>query len=451
MNGGAGARAGIVVTGTEVLTGRVSDRNGPWLAERLRELGVQLAYTTIVGDRPEDMHEALAFMAARGLDLVVTSGGLGPTADDLTAEVVGRFQGREMRLDPVVEERIAEILRPLAKRFPHVDMEAVREGNRKQATVPEGATVLDPVGTAPGLVVPPPAERERPTVVVLPGPPRELQPMWAAAVASEAMKAALEGARPVEQRMLRLFGIPESEIAETLRVAEREGVELGRLEVTTCLKRGEVEVVSVFDPSAADVYGRFEEVVARRHPDTLYSTDGRWVDQQVADLLRAGGAGGGGLQTVGTAESCTGGLLAARLTELPGSSDYFKGAIVAYDNDVKVRAAGVEEALIEAHGAVSSEVAVALAEGACERLGADLGIGVTGIAGPGGGTEEKPVGLVWLSVARAAEGGGQGVGAGGEQLTRKVELPGGRVDVRDRATTVAMHMLRRVLEGEVAG
>ncbi len=451
VNGGPGARAGIVVTGTEVLTGRVSDRNGPWLAERLRELGVQLAYTTIVGDRPEDMHEALTFMAARGLDLVVTSGGLGPTADDLTAEVVGGFQGREMRLDPVVEERIAEILRPLAKRFPHVDMEAVREGNRKQATVPEGATVLDPVGTAPGLVVPPPAERERPTVVVLPGPPRELQPMWAAAVASEAMKAALEGARTVEQRMLRLFGIPESEIAETLRVAEREGVELGRLEVTTCLKRGEVEVVSVFDPSAADVYERFEAVVARRHPDTLYSTDGRWVDQQVADLLRAGGATGGGLQTVGTAESCTGGLLAARLTELPGSSDYFKGAIVAYDNDVKVRAAGVEEALIEAHGAVSSEVAVALAEGACERLGADLGIGITGIAGPGGGTEEKPVGLVWLSVARAAEGAGEGVGAGGEQLTRKVELPGGRVDVRDRATTVAMHMLRRVLEGEVAG
>ena len=152
-----------------------------------------------------------------------------------------------------------------------------------------------------------------------------------------------------------------------------------------------------------------------------------------------------------TAESCTGGLLAARLTELPGSSDYFRGAIVAYDNDVKVRAAGVDPALIEAHGAVSSEVAVALAEGACERLGADLGIGVTGIAGPGGGTEEKPVGLVWLSVARAVEGGGEGVGAGGEQLTRKVELPGGRVDVRDRATTVAMHLLRRVLEGEVAG
>jgi competence/damage-inducible protein CinA-like protein len=445
MSDAPGARAGIVVTGTEVLTGRVSDRNGPWLAERLRELGVQLAHTTIVGDRPQDMHEALSFMAAQGLDLVITSGGLGPTADDLTAEVVGRFQGRQMRLDPAVEERIAEILRPLAKRFPHVDMEAVREGNRKQATVPEGATVLDPVGTAPGLVVPPPPDRERPTVVVLPGPPRELQPMWGAAVASEAMKAALKGARRVEQRMLRLFGIPESEIAETLRVAEREGIELGRLEITTCLKRGEVEVVSVFDPGSAEVYEGFEQLVARRHPDTLFSTDGRSVDQQVAALLRGGGPGDP--RTVATAESCTGGLLAARLTELPGSSDYFKGAIVAYDNDVKVSAAGVEPALIEAHGAVSAEVALALAEGACERLGADLGVGVTGIAGPGGGTEEKPVGLVWLSVARAAQNGH----GGGEQLTRKVELPGGRVDVRDRATTVAMHLLRRVLDGGVSG
>ena len=447
MNDAPGARAGIVVTGTEVLTGRVSDRNGPWLAERLRDLGVQLAYTLIVGDRAEDMHEALSFMSARGMDLVITSGGLGPTADDLTAEVVGRFQEREMFVDPAVEERIAEILRPLAKRFPDVDMEAIRMGNRKQATVPEGATVLDPVGTAPGLVVPPPPGRERPTVVVLPGPPRELQPMWSAAVDTEAMKAALKGARPVEQRMLRLFGIPESEIAETLRVAEREGVELERLEVTTCLKRGEVEVVSVFEPSAAHVYGEFEAVVARRHADTLFSTDGRWVDHQVADLLRAGGTNGSGPLTVATAESCTGGLLAARLTDQPGSSDYFRGAIVAYDNDVKVRAAGVDPALIEAHGAVSAEVAVALAEGACERLGADLGIGVTGIAGPGGGTEEKPVGLVWFSVARAA---GDAAG-GGEQLTRKVELPGGRVDVRDRATTVAMHLLRRVLEGENAG
>jgi nicotinamide-nucleotide amidase len=428
------ARAGIVVTGTEVLTGRVSDRNGPWLAERLRELGVDLAYTTIVGDRPEDMRAALGFMRAHGLDLVITSGGLGPTADDLTAEVVGRFQGRAMELDPALEARIAEILRPLAKRWPNLDMEAIRHGNRKQATIPRGATVLEPVGTAPGLVVPASEPDAGPTVVVLPGPPRELQPMWRAAVQSEALRDALHGATDYTQRTLRMFGIPESEIAETLRVAEREGVPLGQLEVTTCLKRGEVEVVTRYEPHAAEAYESFAALVRARHTDTLFSEDGTTVDQQVAALLRAGD--GRAARTVACAESCTGGLLSARLTELPGSSDYMRGAIVAYANDVKVGLAGVAAELIERHGAVSAEVAEALAQGARERLGADLGIGVTGVAGPGGGTEEKPVGLVWLSVAG---------GAGESPATRSINLPGGRADVRDRATTIAMHMLRRAL------
>jgi nicotinamide-nucleotide amidase len=430
-----------VVTGTEVLTGRVSDRNGPWLAERLRELGVELAYTAIVGDRPEDMHAALAFMAERELDLILTSGGLGPTADDLTAAVVGRFQGREMVVDEAVEERIAEILRPLAKRFPHVDMEAVRAGNRKQATIPAGATVLDPVGTAPGLVVPPLDGRRRPTIVVLPGPPRELQPMWKTAVATQALQDALGGARVLERRTMRLFGIPESEIAETLRVAERDGIELDKLEITTCLKRAEVEVVTVYEPPVQEIYDAFEAAVAARHPDALFSTDGSTVDEQVAALLRSREPGRP--RSVATAESCTGGLLAARLTDLPGSSDYFKGAIVAYDNDVKEHMAGVAHELIERHGAVSAEVAVALAEGACERLEADVGVGVTGVAGPGGGTEEKPVGLVWLSVALAPAFAK--ARDDGEAMTRKVELPGGRADVRDRATSVAMHLLRRVL------
>jgi nicotinamide-nucleotide amidase len=187
------ARAGIVVTGTEVLTGRVTDRNGPWLAERLRELGVDLAYIAIVGDRPEDMEASLGFMARQGMDIVLTSGGLGPTADDLTAEVVGRFQEREMVLDDALAERIAEILKPLAKRWPDLDLEALRVGNRKQATIPRGATVLEPVGTAPGLVVPP-RRGDGPTVVVLPGPPRELQPMWAQALQSTALRTALKEA-----------------------------------------------------------------------------------------------------------------------------------------------------------------------------------------------------------------------------------------------------------------
>jgi nicotinamide-nucleotide amidase len=424
------ARAGIVVTGTEVLTGRVRDRNGPWLAERLREIGVDLAYTTIVGDRPEDMVAALRFMASHGVDVVLTSGGLGPTADDLTAEVVGAFQGREMVLDEPLSDRIAAIVAPLAKRWPHLDPEAIRAANRKQAMIPRGATVLEPVGTAPGLVVPP-SDGNGPTVVVLPGPPRELQPMWGQALDTDALAAALAGATSYEQRTLRLFGIPESEIAETLRVAEREGVELDRIEVTTCLKRGEVEVVTRYEPPAAAVYEAFERVVRDRHADTLFSLDGSTVDEQVAGLLRSS------LRTVATAESCTGGLLAGRLTELAGSSEYFQGGIVAYSNRAKEELAGVATELIERHGAVSQEVCEALAHGARERLHASVGIGVTGVAGPGGGSDEKPVGLVWVSVA----------GAGAEPLTRSVNLPGGRADIRDRATTVAMHLLRRALAG----
>jgi nicotinamide-nucleotide amidase len=428
-----------VVTGTEVLTGRVSDRNGPWLADRLLELGVDLALVVIVGDRPQDMRAALQFMADEGMDVVLTSGGLGPTADDLTAEVVGGFQGREMVLDEQLQERIAEILAPLAKRWPNLDQNAIRAGNRKQATIPSGATVLAPVGTAPGLVVPP-AGDHGPTIVVLPGPPRELQPMWGNALQTDALRAALKNAVDYRQRMLRLFGIPESEIAETLRVAERDGVDLEPLEITTCLKRGEIEVVTRYEPGAEDAYDAFAALVRERHADTLFSEDGSSVDVQVARLLR-GEAGDGegalsaGPRSIATAESCTGGLLAARLTDLAGASDYFRGAIVAYADEVKVTQAGVAPELIEAHGAVSAEVSEALADGARARLGADVGVGVTGIAGPAGGTEEKPVGLVWLSVA--AEGK--------DRITRSVHLPGGRADVRDRATTVAMHLIRRAL------
>jgi nicotinamide-nucleotide amidase len=436
-------RAGIVVTGTEVLTGRVSDRNGPWLAERLLELGVELAYTTIVGDRPQDMHAALAWMAGHGIDVIVTSGGLGPTADDLTAEVVGEFQGREMFLDEELAERIARIVRPLLKRWPNIDPEAIAEANRKQATVPRGATVLEPVGTAPGLVVAPAehasAHAVGPTVVVLPGPPRELQPMWGQAVATDALQAVLSAATVYRQHTLRLFGIPESEIAETLRVAAREGVQLARLEVTTCLKRGEVEVVTRYEPDAQDAYDAFVAVVAERHADTLFSRDGETIDEQVAALLRgAHPPGSRPRRSIATAESCTGGLLAARLTELPGASDYMRGGIVAYSNDVKVSQAGVPRELIDAHGAVSQEVAAALADGARTRLGADVGVGITGVAGPGGGTEEKPVGLVWLSVSIGSH-------PPAEPLTRSVHLPGGRADIRDRATTVALHLVRRAL------
>ncbi len=443
-------RGGIVVTGTEVLTGRVTDRNGPWLAERLYELGVDLAYTLVVGDRPGDMEAALAFMAENGVRIVITSGGLGPTADDLTAAVVARFQGREMELDEALEERIAEIIAPLTRRWPKVDLEALHTGTRKQATIPVGAAVLEPIGTAPGLVVGPADGRAGPTVVVLPGPPRELQPMWRDALASEPLKDALADATEFRQETMRLFGMPESEIAETLRAAAADGLDLDPLEITTCLKRGEVEVVTRFQPQAQETYDALRLFVERRHADTLFSTDGSSVDAQVAALLRGerleagrqepNGAGrshgpaGRSAWTIATAESCTGGLMAARLTDLAGSSEYMRGGIVAYSNDAKRDLAAVPAELIERHGAVSGEVAEALADGARVSLHADVGVGITGIAGPGGGSEEKPAGLVWLSVS-AADG----------RLTRSVNLPGGRADVRDRTTAVAMHLIRRLL------
>ncbi len=437
---GKSVRAGIVVTGTEVLTGRVADRNGPWLADRLEELGVDLAHLAIVGDRRADLLAALRFLAGEGLDVVVTSGGLGPTADDLTAEVVGEFQGRPPVWDEALHARIEAIVAPLSRRWRNVDLEALREGTRKQATVPAGAVVLDPVGTAPGLVVAPAAGASGPTVVVLPGPPRELQPMWRLAIASDALRAVLAGATVYRRRTLRLFGMPESEIAQTLRVAAAEGVELERLEVTTCLKRGEVEVVTRYEPPAQDAYDALVAVVRARHADTLFSEDGATVDEVVAALLLAdlrSVEGGGVARTIATAESCTGGLLAARLTELPGASAYVRGSVVAYSNEVKVALAGVPVELLARHGAVSPEVAAALAEGARARLEADVGVGVTGVAGPGGGTPEKPVGLVCLAVA----------GPGESSLTREVTLPGGRADVRDRATTVALHLVRRALLG----
>jgi nicotinamide-nucleotide amidase len=425
----AAPRAGIVVTGTEVLSGARRDRNGPWLAARLREAGIELAHVAIVGDRRGDLLDALRFMVSQGLALIVTSGGLGPTADDLTAEAVAELQGAQMVLDESLERRIGEIVASLRERFPRVDLEALAAGTRKQAMVPRGAAVLEPVGTAPGLVVPS-ADGRGPTVIVLPGPPRELQPMWAVALETDPMRAILQNAQELREGVLRLYGIPESELAATLRDAEASGIALEQLEITTCLHRGELEVTTTYTPQMQEEYDALTDFLARRHGVALFSRDGSTVDEQVAALLLDAGL------TIGVAESCTGGLLCARLTDAPGSSRYVRGGVVAYSNDVKVSAAAVPAELIEHHGAVSQEVAEALADGARSQLGADVGVGITGVAGPGGGSPEKPVGLVWLSVAGSAAGA---------RLTRSVQLPGGRTDVRELATTLAMHLIRRLL------
>ncbi len=426
------ARVGIVVTGTEVLTGRVQDRNGPWLADRLLELGVDLRHTLLCGDRPTDIEAQLRFLADQDVDLIITSGGLGPTADDMTVEVVARFCDRELMLDGALEVRIGEIVTGLMSKFPGVDLTAVREANRKQALVPAGAVILDPVGTAPGVVI---AGAPTPTVVVLPGPPRELQPMWRAAVATEAVQSAISGRTQFRQQMIRLFGLPESALADTLRHAELSVEGFERLEITTCLRRGELEIVTRYEPQDAGAYSHLLKVLRDRHAHAIFSEDGALVDDQIAGLLDG--------RTIATAESCTAGLLAARLTERPGSSSYVAGGLVTYSNAAKTALLGVDSALIELHGAVSEPVADAMARGALQRFGADTAVAITGIAGPGGGTATKPVGTVCFSVA-LADGPAEA-----RTLTRTTTLPGNRTDVRERSTTVAMHLLRRTLIGDL--
>ena len=367
------------------------------------------------------------------MDLIVTSGGLGPTADDLTAEVVGEFQGREMVLDAPLEERIAEILRPLVARWPHLDMEAIRRGNRKQAVIPAGSTILEPVGTAPGLVVPPREPGGRPVVVVLPGPPRELQPMWHAAVATPALQAALA----------RRHRVPPAHAAPVrdTRVRDRRDAARGRGAGRRPRAPGDHHL-----PAPRRGRGRHALRARRRGRlrglraascasatrDTLFSDDGRSVDEQVAALLRDAG------RTIATAESCTGGLLAARLTELPGSSGYVRGGLVAYANAAKVELAGVAAELIDVTARCPRRWPQALADGARaatrrrrrrrrhrRRRARRRHAGQAGRA-------------------RLAQRGRRD----GARLTRSVNLPGGRADVRDRSTTVALHLIRRLLLGE---
>jgi len=421
------ARAGIVVTGTEVLTGRVQDANGPWIADRLLELGVELAHITICGDRPADIEAQLRFLAEEGVDLIVTSGGLGPTSDDMTVEVVARFCGRELVLDVEVENKIAAILKSLMRHFDPGNFDAVRAANRKQAMIPAGSQVLDPVGTAPGVVVP-----GKPTVIVLPGPPRELQPMWRRAIETSAAQEAIAGRTIYRQDTVRMFGLPESGLAETLREAEASVPGFESLEITTCLRRGEIEMVTRYEPDATAAYAKLTQLLRDRHGQQIYSEDGSNVDDLVAQLLAG--------RWIATAESCTAGLLAARLTDRPGSSDYVAGGVVAYSNEAKAELLGVDPALIEAHGAVSEPVAEAMAAGALQRFGADTAVAITGIAGPGGGTAEKPVGTVCFTVMLGAPGAADRI------VTRTLRLPGNRSDIRERSTTVAMHLLRRILQ-----
>jgi nicotinamide-nucleotide amidase len=331
-----------------------------------------------------------------------------------------------MVLDEGMEEKIGRIVAGFARRL-RFDPEAMRIGTRKQAMVPEGAMAIDPAGTAPGLVVP---VDGGPTVIVLPGPPRELKQMWPQAIATTPAREALVSAEPYLTTTLRLFGIPESEIAQTLREIGTE-VDLTPLEITTCLRRGEIEVDVRHRPGAEPAAEHLVEGIIARHERFLFSRDGTTIDEQIAALLRD-------RHRIGLGESSTAGLLAARLADPAGASAYLAGGVVAYSNEAKTELLGVPVDLIAAAGAVSPEVAEAMADGAIARFGADLGIGITGIAGPEGGTEKKPVGYVCVCVKAA----------GGPRLARDPVIPGDRAEVRGRSCTLAMHLLRRLLRGE---
>jgi nicotinamide-nucleotide amidase len=414
-----------VVTGTEVITGRISDLNGPWVSEQLADLGVEVAHIIVVADRPDDLEGALRFLAAEGMDLIVTSGGLGPTADDLTGEIVGRFAGRPMALDADMEAKIREILRRFARnRSFKFDEEAVMEANRKQAMVPEGAQALDPIGTAPGLIVP----AGDSVVIVLPGPPRELRPMWPRALETDAVRAVLARATPLHGLTMRMFGVPESEIAKSLReIEDDDGVDVDAVEVTTCLRRGEIEIDVRWRDETETTAMAVRDGLRRRHERETFSLDGSTIDEQVAKLLKG--------HKLGLAESCSGGLLAARITNVPGASDYFAGSAVTYSYAAKEELLGVPKALLEEFGAVSPEVAEAMARGALKAFDADLAVSITGIAGPDGALPDKPVGFVCFHAMLAD----------GTSIARSPVIPGDRADIRERSGLVAMHLLRDLL------
>jgi nicotinamide-nucleotide amidase len=411
-------RGVVLVTGSELVRGDRTDRNGPFLARELLRLGFEPARIEIVGDREDELEDALR----DGLraDLCVVSGGLGPTHDDRTVKLVARVAGVELRLDEDLHRQIGAVSRSFAARTgrPYTDFE---HGVRKQATVPEGAIDLGLAGTAPGLVL----QTAHAVVVVLPGPPAELQRLWPRALETEPLRGLLAEATPPERRFLRFFGATESAVAKALAEAGGDG---DGVEATICARDFEIHVDLLVEPAGAE---RADKLAARLTDSLrkyLFTTDDAPVAELVLEECRRRGF------TLATAESCTGGMVAERLTSIPGSSDVFIGSVVAYSDEVKVRELGVSREMLAAHGAVSAETAAAMASGVRERLGADAGIAVTGIAGPGGGTAEKPVGLVY-AYAETPEGA----------LGASFQYPGDRDSIRRRATATALHLVRRLL------
>jgi len=414
-------RAVVVVTGSELVRGDRTDRNGPFLAAEALRHGLEPARISIVGDAPAELEAALR----EGLeaDVCLVSGGLGPTHDDRTVELLARAAGLELVVDEGLEGEIEAVSRAVAERLRRSYADFA-PGVTKQATRPASAMSIGLAGTAPGLVL------QAPTgcvVVVLPGPPGELRRLWPNALSTQPLRELLARTRPPGRRGLRLFGVSESAVARALEEAGGDG---DGVEATICAHDFEIHVDLLVEPGAEERAAALETALAERLERWLFARDERRVEELVLSLAGARG------WRLGTAESCTGGMVAARLTDIPGSSESFVGGVVAYADELKRSELGVPEDLLAEHGAVSGEVAAAMAEGARARLGADVAVAVTGVAGPGGGTPETPVGRVHLHAAGPEA-----------SLARMLDLPGERDQVRVRATVTALHLLRALLTG----
>jgi nicotinamide-nucleotide amidase len=408
--------AAIISTGDELTTGRTTDTNAGFIADRLLELGVDVVAILTVGDHRERLSWAWRQALARA-QVVIATGGLGPTADDLTTETVAALLGRKVVHDPEVAERIRELFRLFNRPMP--------ENNLKQADFPEGAVILpNGLGTAPGyrVEVGPPEDRRH--LVVLPGVPREMKPMLTETVLP--WLARLIGAANVGHRTFQTFGISESGLDELIAGIPGEGrwsfrANFPEVSVRVVVRGEDVD-------ARLDAFGR--EVHARLG-QYIYGEGDTSMERVTGELLARGPT------TVAFAESCTGGLVSHRLTNVPGSSKYFRGGINAYANEVKEKLLGVPADLLAAHGAVSEEVAGAMAEGARRAVGTELGVGVTGIAGPDGGTAEKPVGTVCFGLAAA----------GHPTVTRRYQLWGNREWVKLLSSQIALDWVRRHLLG----
>lgn len=412
--------AEVIAVGSELLGAARIDTNSLFLAGRLASLGIALRAKAVVGDNREDLQAHFAGALSRA-DLVILTGGLGPTDDDLTREAVAAALGLALEEQSGIVDRIRERFERRGMRMPDV--------NRRQAMVPAGAVVLDnPHGTAPGLYI----ESSSKVVVLLPGPPREMQPMFEAVCSGPL--AARVGAERIHTVSLFVAGKGESHVEEIAQpIYSRFLLEEPPIVTTILASPGQVELhLSTRTAKSAVAMERLQKAAAELGAalgSDVFSTDGRSMEEVVGALLRERGL------TIAAAESCTGGLLLTRLTDVPGSSAYVAGGAVAYSNDVKTQLASVDVALIDAHGAVSEPVAVALAEGIRERTGASVALGITGVAGPGGGTDRKPVGTVVVAMSMTGEA----------VRVRTFLFPGGRAQVRFHATQAALDMVRRAL------